>query len=148
MRGRDALADHRLHVLAEGGRLLDTRAGRRAQVQPELAAVHRREEVVAHPGREDQRRAGRTASDTATKTGRRRDDGFEQPLVGVATRLNPSSKAHCSRASGLRLDCECAVASCSCPRSRYFAIVGTSVRDSTYDASIANTTASPSGTNR
>ena len=32
--------------------------------------------------------------------------------------------------------------------SRYRAIVGTSVRDSKYDASIAKTTASASGTNR
>ena len=36
----------------------------------------------------------------------------------------------------------------ACAFSRYFAIVGTSVRDSKYDASIANTTASAIGTNR
>ena len=33
-------------------------------------------------------------------------------------------------------------------RSRYFASVGTSVREKKYEASIANTTASASGTNR
>ena len=37
---------------------------------------------------------------------------------------------------------------CSLARSRYIAIVGTSVRERMYDASIANTTASASGTNR
>jgi hypothetical protein len=36
----------------------------------------------------------------------------------------------------------------ACAFSRYFAIVGTSVRDRTYDASMAKTTASAIGTNR
>ena len=36
----------------------------------------------------------------------------------------------------------------SCLCSQYMASVGTSVRDSKYEASIANTTASASGTNR
>jgi hypothetical protein len=44
------------------------------------------------------------------------------------------------------LDVPCPCGSCAC--RRYFAIVGTSVRERTYDASMANTTASAIGTKR
>ena len=53
--------------------------------------------------------------------------------------------ARCRRANGP----SCAgAAAASCRLRRYFAIVGTSVRESTYDASMAKTTASAIGTNR
>jgi len=52
-----------------------------------------------------------------------------------------------NRIKGLRLALACCSRSCSCPLSRYFAMVGRWFATEV-DASIANTTASASGTNR
>ena len=60
-------------------------------------------------------------------------------------RSKPRSKRACRRASAWR---RAAGACCAWARSQNLARVGTSVRDSTYDASIANTTASARGMNR
>jgi hypothetical protein len=89
MRARDALADDVLHAIAEGRRLLDARARRCAQVQAELAAVHRREEVGAHPGREAERRTAEQQHG-GHEPAAARDDGFEQPAIGDADAVYPA----------------------------------------------------------
>ena len=77
---RDDLADRVLDVVAERRRLLDARAGRRAQVQLELAAVDGREEVLADP-------AARAASDDA----RRRRGTARRTAAGCATQRSSSA---------------------------------------------------------
>ena len=89
MLGRHALADDPIHFLAESGRLLETCAGRRAEVKPELAAVHRRGRSLRPPTSRATSDARQNASDTATKTARRATTTVEQPLVRVARALNP-----------------------------------------------------------
>ena len=85
-------------------RLLDARAARRAQVQLELAAVDGREEVLADPRQQRERR------DAAQQEHRRRTRAVRAPqrsssrvIRRRAVRSNPTSKCACSRTSGLRL---------------------------------------------
>src|SRR5262249_46339844 len=61
---------------------------------------------------------------------------------------NISSKAPCSNENGFQLRRLLPGSVWTCAFNRYFASVGTSVRDSRYDAIIAKTTASASGTNK
>ena len=78
------LSDGRVDVVAERGRFLDARAGAGAHVNLELAGVHRREEVLAEPRREqpDRTQCKRREQD-------QKDHGVvhaqgEQPKVAVA----------------------------------------------------------------
>ncbi len=74
------------------------------------------------------------------------DERGEQAPVGEAHAARThASNACCARASGLR---DGGAALDGRRRSRYIASVGTSVRDRMYDASMAKTTASASGTKR
>src|SRR6202030_2458400 len=52
---RDHFADRRLDRVAERRGFLDSRTGARAQVQLDLAAVDRREKILAEPGQRPQR---------------------------------------------------------------------------------------------
>ena len=68
LRLRDDVADGRVDGVAQRRRLLDPRAGRRPQVQLELAAVDRREEILADPREQRERHA----ADAAGSRSRRR----------------------------------------------------------------------------
>ena len=83
---------------------------------------------------------------TAVNTRRPCTHRSSSPRYAARTLTNPRSSTCWSRTNGLRDGWS---GSCgTCAFSRYFAIVGTSVRESRYDASIAKTTASAIGTNR
>ena len=79
-----------------------------------------------------------------------RTDVSSMPVIafrGISRK--PTSNFSCMRTNGFREVRDASRRSSSvCATSRYRAIVGTSVRESRYDASIAKHTASASGTNR
>ena len=83
-------------------RLLDPRAGRRAQVQLELAAVDRREEILPDP-RQQRERARRRPAGTPPRTAAR--DRGRRPARRGSRRAGARSRARCPAAratNGLR----------------------------------------------
>src|SRR6185369_9882910 len=82
----DQLADRRLDVVGDARRLLDPRAGRRAQVEPDLAGVDAREEVApeerSEAAREQAEREEADAEDAALLQER-----AERDRVGAADAL-------------------------------------------------------------
>ena len=143
--GGISLADGCLHQVAEPRRLLNSQCrsfARRCRMNCPLS-VSGKKSCPSQGSRNQQRQAAQRK--TGTNTYRRCtsfvSSGGRHSLHAFELR----SKARWKRTNGLRV---CAVRCDFFACSRYIAMVGTSVRDSTYDASIANTTASASGTNR
>ena len=110
------LADDALDLVAEARRLLDARAGRRAQVQLELAAVDRRERSPARATAPAARTSRRRRSRSTPAKQRAGDAGSAPAARGSrrGMRSKPRSKARWSRTRGLRRSCFRCPASCSC----------------------------------
>ena len=124
--------------------LLQARAAARAQVQAHLSGIHRGKKSRPSQG------SSRNAVEPITMKATMKASPWCSPaasmlVIAVADRgktpLETALEAR-QRAGSRRTWC----GSCLC--SQYMASVGTSVRDSMYEASMANTTASARGTNR
>ena len=128
--------------------LLDARPRRRARVQPHGAGVHVGEEVAADH-RHQQQRAERHGHEPDQHGRPLAERQVQQAHVAIAqaARTARSRRDGGSRASRWP-PCPPAWYTATSLRSRWCTIVGTSVRDSRYDAIIANTTAIASGVNR
>jgi hypothetical protein len=111
----------------------------------ESAAVHAGEKVPAQPRNQNRQRAETAAKNAIRKT----PDGgdiLQQPAIAVPEASNASS----NRFEAGPADCglELGFSFFIVPATRYLAIVGTMVRERKYEANIAKTTASASGTKR
>ena len=125
---RDLTADSILDLVAEPRRLFDSRAGVRTHVQLELAAVDRGKEVLSQPRIEQSKRAKPEARTTIRNTLRYSRQNSD-PVVPTAQLFEAVLEGELEADKGIAALPRLFYASCSCPFSRYFAMVGTMVRE-------------------
>ena len=142
---RNLPADRLIDQIADARGLLDAGSGLGAEVQAELAVVAGREEILPKP-RESRKRAHTDSEKHRDENQPAVNEGGEQQLIAQAQPLETAFETPAGRAEWIARFAVMPVLRLRF--SRYIASVGTSVRERIYDASIANTTASASGTNR